>query len=575
MSNLRSTGRAFAAIALAIPHLLAAAAAAQQGLRPGDERPALPEPTRPGAEEPPLALPPVTPPAEDAPLASGVQVRVERFAFSGHTVFGTAALEAAVAPYTGRTISSEELLAARNAVTRLYVDAGYLTSGAVVPDQSVRDGVVRIEVVEAGLGAVEVVGNEHFRDGYFRTRLLRAGRAPLNVERMEAALRLLQRDPLIERVDAVLEPGPGRGESRLRLTVAERLPLALGLEVGNGRSPAVGSLNGVGEVAYSNLVGWGESISARGEISEGVRDVELRVATPLGPWDTRLSGWGRFTQVEIVEDPFDDLDIESKAWTWGVELAQPLWRDERDEVWAQLRGELRELETEVLGEEFCFEPDPGLGQTLSDCDQPKATVLRGGLSWTRRTERNVWAFQTLVSVGVDALGATTTSDRDLADGEFVAWLAQLQWAHVLPESLLGSHLVLRGDVQLASEPLLSFERFAIGGRTSVRGYRENQLVSDSGAIGSAELRVPVWRDALGRHRLELVPFTDVGHGWNEAGPEPEDDLLWSVGVGLRAQPVPGLFAEAWWGGRLVSVDRPEDRAFQDHGVHLRLRAYLP
>ena len=49
---------------------------------------------------------------------------------------------------TGRPISSEELLAARDAVTQHYVDAGYVTSGAVVPDQKLEDGLVRIQVVE-------------------------------------------------------------------------------------------------------------------------------------------------------------------------------------------------------------------------------------------------------------------------------------------------------------------------------------------------------------------------------------------------------------------------------------------
>ena len=76
--------------------------------------------------------------------------------------------------------------------------------------------------------------------------------------------------------------------------------------------------------------------------------------------------------------------------------------------------------------------------------------------------------------------------------------------------------------QISADPLLSIERFAIGGRDTVRGYRENQLVRDSGVVASAELRIPLWRDSLRRPLLELVPFMDYGTGWND-GPEPPDD----------------------------------------------------
>ena len=35
------------------------------------------------------------------------------------------------------------------------------------------------------------------------------------------------------------------------------------------------------------------------------------------------------------------------------------------------------------------------------------------------------------------------------------------------------------------------EKFSLGGVNSVRGYRENELVSDNGVIGSMELRIPL------------------------------------------------------------------------------------
>jgi len=565
MARQRTT---LAAVALALG---VATIGRAQEIRPGDVRPELPAPGREAA--PRVELPPFPEPEGESRSAAGLRLRVERFEITGSTVFSADELARAVAPFTGRELGTEDLLAARDAVTRLYVDAGYVTSGAVLLDQDPVGGVVKLEVVEGALADVEVDGNRQFRDGFFASRLLRAGRAPLRLEHLEAALRQLQRYPLIERVDAVLEPARVRGESRLVLTVSEASRFHLGLEGNNDRSPAVGSWGGAGDAALFNLAGWGDSVSGRGELSEGVGDYEVRGDAPITPWDTRAALRFRQTRVELVEAPFDELDIVSHARTWGVELEHPLYRDDQDELWVGAIGELRKLETQVIGLDFCFEPAADFSNPLPSCSGPHATVLRANAAWTRRSASDVVALRSLLSFGVDAFGATVHGDRDLADGRFVAWLAQGQWAHVLPETLWGSHLVVRADLQLANDPLLSFERFAIGGRTTVRGYRENQLVTDSGVIASAELRVPIWRDGLGRHRLELVPFMDFGHGWDE-GPDPENDRLWSAGAGLRAQILDGLFAEAWWGGQIEKVEDP-NRVLQDHGVHLRVRADVP
>jgi hemolysin activation/secretion protein len=42
----------------------------------------------------------------------------------------------------------------------------------------------------------------------------------------------------------------------------------------------------------------------------------------------------------------------------------------------------------------------------------------------------------------------------------------------------GDQYVLRNDLQLAKDPLLPLEQFTVGGASTVRGYRENQLVKD-------------------------------------------------------------------------------------------------
>jgi len=545
------------------------APAGGQGLEPGEVRPGLPEPLGSGEREGgDLELPAIDPPSDATPrLDAGFAVRVDAFVVAGSTVFSNEELDAVLAPWTGRRIESEELLDARDALTRFYLDSGYATSGAIVPDQEVVDGIVRLQVIEGRVASIEVRGNRRFRDLYFRQRLERVVAAPVSVSDIEGALRLLQRDKWIERVDAVIEPGDRLGESRLVVAVTERPQWQVAAEAANDRSPAIGSAGGIAEGRVANLSGMGDVWTMRFQGTDGLIDFEGRVEIPVTPWDTKLRLRARISEAEVQESPFDSLDIESSARTYGVSIFQPLHRSEADEVWLELTGEWRQTKSTILGQAFCFE------LATRNCSRPRVAALRAGLQWTHRTQRDVLAGRTLFSFGLDVLNATTGGPESAPDAEFFAWLVQAQWAHLFADTWMEPQLLLRADAQLADDPLLSIEKMEVGGRLSVRGYRENQLVRDNAVVLSGELRIPIFRDSLRRPIIELVPFMDWGRAWNHGSQSPTE-TLWSAGTGLRISLREGVLGEVYWGGRLEDVSNPHD-FLQDYGFHMRLRIEAP
>ena len=83
-------------------------------------------------------------------------IYVERFVVNGSTVFNEAELAEVTAPFEERDLSFAELLQARSAVTQLYVDEGYITSGAFIPPQTLEEGVVTIQVLEGTLEDINV-----------------------------------------------------------------------------------------------------------------------------------------------------------------------------------------------------------------------------------------------------------------------------------------------------------------------------------------------------------------------------------------------------------------------------------
>jgi hemolysin activation/secretion protein len=341
----------------------------------------------------------------------------------------------------------------------------------------------------------------------------------------------------------------------------------------------VGSTGAGITVEGLNSIGFGDELLFGGQFTEGVVDAFAGFELPLPPRDTKLFAAYRYTRGRVVEEPFSLLDIESRTQSVRLGVRHPLLRGRRYELTVGLLAEWRETETRLFGEAVCFEAD------ADDCSPSIAALrLRQEFSWRGMT-RAVVARSTL-SFGLDILGATRVRDSAAPDGEYIAWLAQFQWAELLrlPAPLNwfeGSQLLMRGDLQLANDPLLNIEQIALGGAYTVRGYRQNQLIRDNGVIASIELRVPIYKTAFGRPVVELGPFFDVGHGWDESdrfdagqvgeqiGPDRADTLA-SVGLAIQFEPVESFRAGLSWAHRILDDDLPEGDTLQKHGLYFEV-----
>ena len=123
-------------------------------------------PTLPLEEPRPLPPPrPILPPIPPAPPRQleplpRVRVFVREIRVVGSTIFSAKELAKVTAPYVNREVTTEDLEALRLALTRLYVDRGYVSSGAILPDQPVTEGVITYQVIEGSLTAIEVEGKD-------------------------------------------------------------------------------------------------------------------------------------------------------------------------------------------------------------------------------------------------------------------------------------------------------------------------------------------------------------------------------------------------------------------------------
>ena len=299
-----------------------------------------------------------------------------------------------------------------------------------------------------------------------------------------------------------------------------------------------------------------------------------RYVVPINARDTLLELRVRSSASDVVEDPFDDFDIEGRAATYAVALRHPVQRslgEQLNRVELSLGAEYRRSKSFLAGDAFSFSEGVDDGEA-------SVAVLRFGQDWSRASRAQVLAARSTLSVGLDAFGATRGDDRRTPDGRFVAWLAQLQWARRIGlafgnEKRREAQLLVRADLQLSNEPLLGLEQFAIGGRSTVRGYRESELVRDNGALLSVELSVPLLQRPDGSEILSLVPFLDIGRSWSSDRPTRGPSTLAGAGLGVRASIDPRFSVELYWADDLREIDRPRaERGRDESPLHFRVVA---
>ncbi len=531
--------------------------------------PPLPEDSLPPKPpEKPLSPPiPLTPPIE-LPNAEET-IFVTEFKFIGNTAFRSSELAITTKDLTRKSVSLSRLLQVASDVARIYADAGYVTSGAIIsiPEATRKKGrgVVEVEIIEGQLSEIRVIPakGSRLKPAYIRSRLELAATKPLNINRLQEALQLLQIDPVIERVSSSLIAGSRPGESILEIEITEADTFSWQLIADNYRPPSIGSFERGTQISEANLTGWGDRVDVTYLNTDGSNLVDFSYRLPVNPYDGTIAFTYSYQANQVIEAPFNELDIASYSSTYEVQFRQPVIRsiDQRSQSYQELAFGItafwQETQSFVLGQPF------PLSFGADDDGRARVFALRFLTDWTRQSADSVIALRSEFSVGLDFLASTINEQipgvYTIPDSKFLTWRGQFQWVYFFaPENLF----LLRSNIQIANDALFPSEQFGIGGFNSVRGYAQDVLVTDNGWFASAEVRFPVLKIAAIQGTLQLAPFLDFATGWNSGGnPNPNPQTLAALGMGLLLQGGDRFSARVDFGIPLVDInpdggDRP-------------------
>ncbi|MEM8613113.1 MAG: ShlB/FhaC/HecB family hemolysin secretion/activation protein [Cyanobacteria bacterium P01_H01_bin.105] len=499
--------------------------------------------------------------SQAAPSSPSDLISISSVTVIGSTLFSQESLAPLVTPLEGNSVTLNDLQQVAERITVLYQEQGYLTSQAIVPEQTLTDGIVEIQIIEGYLGDIDIQGLKKIKPDYVLSRLNLADMEPLNVVELDNQLRLLRLNSLFDRIESTLEAGENVGESILTITVDEAPNFYGEVSVDNYSPPSVGSERYGAMLGYRNLTGLGDDLSVdfKRSFTGGSNLWDIAYQIPVSPRDGSIRLRTAFSDTKLTESPFDAFDIEGENERYEITWREPLIRKPHEEFALSLGLSYQD------GRTFAFDRPTAISIGAEEDGTTRTAIVRFGQDYLKWDSQGAWNFRSLFNIGTGLFDATT-NDGDIPDGQFFSWLGQVQRLQRLSDDHL---LIIRGGLQLASDSLLTSEQFVIGGGESLRGYRQNIRTGDNGFRLSVEDRITLDRNQEQQSTLQLIPFFEMGTVWNNndnPNPQPSQRFLASIGTGLAWQPTDGLNLRLDYGLPLVDLDDRGDN-IQDDGFY--------
>jgi hemolysin activation/secretion protein len=463
------------------------------------------------------------------------EIRVE-----GNTVLPALAIEQAIYPHLGPARGEADVMAARDALARVYEAEGYL-SVVVQPVsfQLARNEIVQFtfRVTEGAVERLRVKGAQYNLPSQIRAAspAVAPGAVP-HFPSLQTELAQLQRRADMS-VTPILRPGRDPGKMEVELQVEDALALHGSLELSNRQSADTSARRLEAALRYDNLWQRQHSIGLRFINSpldpEQVSVYSLVYSLPVGDAGRRLTLLAVQSDSDVVTA--QDFGSQGRGSTVGLRFSVPLP--------ARNSGLFHTL---TAGVDYKHLKE---SSGLAGADTSDKPVIYTPFSLQYNAllpgETQRWTFGAGMVFGLRGLtdnqiscdGIATVdqfacrragAERNFSVGRFELALNQRFGKWQFEGGL---------ETQFASGPLISSEQFSIGGRDSVRGYLESEVLGDDGARLGLQLSTPVLTPSEWPVAVHALAFYDTGwvHTQEALPGQLGNTVLASTGLGLRAQ----------------------------------------
>jgi hemolysin activation/secretion protein len=458
-----------------------------------------------------------------------IRFEISRFEVSGNTLLSQGEVQDALAPYLGAGRDFGDVQRALEALEALYHARGYKLVTVQLPEQELNGGVVRLRVVQTRVRQVQVGGNRWFSSANIRASLptLRPGETP-DFDKVSANLRLVNENPA-KKVGLSLAGGAVDDEVDARVDVADERPWKVMLNADNTGTEATGETHAGVLLQHAKL--WGRDdvgtlqYTTTAERPDRVAVWSAGYHMPLYALGDSVDLFASYSNVDSgsVNAGLFDLAVSGKGAVYGARYNHILPRRGDYQARVVYGLDLKAYKNNVIfggqnfGNDVTVHP-VSLGYVGS------ATKPDGQADFSLAVLQNL-------AGGRRGGAADFAAVRAGAKASYTMLRFSASFANVIGHDWQTRVLV---NGQITGDALVPGEQFGAGGSTTVRGFGERDLATDSGVVSNVELTTPnLCTRALWQCRL--LGFYDSAYGErNHALPgELRHAAISSTGLGLR------------------------------------------
>lgn len=406
---------------------------------------------------------------------------IARIKLQGASLMSPARQTEILRPFEGQCLGSGQLNNLLKAITQFYIDRGYVTSRAYLPEQDMADGELDVLVVEGRLEGLDESAIASKRE-MAMTFPGQQGEV-LNLRELEQMVdqlaRLQSRPAQME-----LVPGTQIGGSRVRLQGEPSKPWQANLNRHNDGQTTTGEQQwGVGFV-WDSPLGLADQLSVRGggdTVSDHWKhsaNQSIGYNVPYGWWTFNYSYAQSYYRTRTEGAGFDfGSDGDSK--THSLRAERVLHRDDVSKTAANIG--ITHLQTRNY-----------LDNNIIDVSSQRLTENELGFNHGRRIGNAFVNLDIGWQHGTGAFDAQT--DGDPHHNQPVARYNKysLTASYLQPFTFWGENFSVDSLVngQRSEDVLFSPQRISLGGLSSVRGFKDQSFSGDSGAYWRNQVR---WR----------------------------------------------------------------------------------
>ena len=495
------------------------------------------------------ALPPRA--ATPSPMLKTTEatVQVRSFKFVGNKLLTSDQLNKALASFTNRQLTLNQLREAADTVTTTYREAGW-TVRAFLPKQEIDGGVVTLQIVEAVFGGAFLQGTAPERIEV--TRLVNMAEAiltkgqPLHANDIDRTLLLLDDLPGVNVTGNLIE-GQRDGESNLALSAVDDALLTGNATVDNQGSRSTGTDRLSLNLNLNSPAGMGDLLSLNSLKTQGSDYQRVAYNVPVGYTGWRAGLHASNLNYRVITDDFASLNPNGTAITRGWDISYPL-----------LRSQLKNINLALSYDDKQFDNTSNNVTTSYGIKAYNATLSANQI--------DDWA-----SGGSTTASAGLTAGDKNTESRYTKISLSLSRLQSLTTDL---SLYVAANAQATNKNLDSSEKMYLGGANGVRAYPASEAGGSEGNTFTLELRQRL------DHNITLTGFYDYGmvkanHDNNVASPaNPNSYNLQGYGVSLAWQATQGIDIKAALAQRLGNNSAAQANGTDADGTKKVTRIWL-